>query len=330
MTTSKRLIGIDFLKSISIFGVVFIHSRNDNIISEITSELFRVAVPLFIVFFSYFLEKNLSSVSTKKEYNDILKQKFFLLFLPYAFFTILYFFILNDLSLIKPRELITGYWSGYGWSGQYFFIVLFQLILVFPLLQKIVNLKLIYIITISLFLYLIMSYIFWNLSFVSKLSDRIFIYWLPYAILGILLYKNIDLFKNIANKLILFTIFLIPTEFFIFNYFNIVHSSYVLVSVLVSSSLIAIYFIVNENIIKKYLPDYLKKLSIYISNKTLGIFVLNQLFIFLLKPFYHYIQVENIFIDSIIIFLFSIIIFILCILTIEILSKTFLKKVIIN
>jgi surface polysaccharide O-acyltransferase-like enzyme len=330
MTTSKRLIGIDFLKSISIFGVVFIHSRNDNIISEITSELFRVAVPLFIVFFSYFLEKNLSSVSTKKEYNDILKQKFFLLFLPYAFFTILYFFILNDLSLIKPRELITGYWSGYGWSGQYFFIVLFQLILVFPLLQKIVNLKLIYIITISLFLYLIMSYIFWNLSFVSKLSDRIFIYWLPYAILGILLYKNIDLFKNIANKLILFTIFLIPTEFFIFNYFNIVHSSYVLVSVLVSSSLIAIYFIVNENIIKKYLPDYLKKLSIYISNKTLGIFVLNPLFIFLLKPFYHYIQVENIFIDSIIIFLFSIIIFILCILTIEILSKTFLKKVIIN
>lgn len=330
MTTSKRLIGIDFLKSISIFGVVFIHSRNDNIISEITSELFRVAVPLFIVFFSYFLEKNLSSVSTKKEYNDILKQKFFLLFLPYAFFTIFYFFILNDLSLIKPRELITGYWSGYGWSGQYFFIVLFQLILVFPLLQKIVNVKLIYIITISLFLYLIMSYIFWNLSFVSKLSDRIFIYWLPYAILGILLYRNIDLFKNIANKLILFTIFLIPTEFFIFNYFNIVHSPYVLVSVLVSSSLIAIYFIVNENIIKKYLPDYLKKLSIYISNKTLGIFVLNPLFIFLLKPFYHYIQVENIFIDSIIIFLFSIIIFILCILTIEILSKTFLKKVIIN
>ena len=330
MTTSKRLIGIDFLKSISIFGVVFIHSRNDNIISEITSELFRVAVPLFIVFFSYFLEKNLSSVSTKKEYNDILKQKFFLLFLPYAFFTILYFFILNDLSLIKPRELITGYWSEYGWSGQYFFIVLFQLILVFPLLQKIVNVKLIYIITISLFLYLIMSYIFWNLSFVSKLSDRIFIYWLPYAILGILLYRNIDLFKNIANKLILFTIFLIPTEFFIFNYFNIVHSSYVLVSILVSSSLIAIYFIVNENIIKKYLPDYLKKLSIYISNKTLGIFVLNPLFIFLLKPFYHYIQVENIFIDSIIIFLFSIIIFILCILTIEILSKTFLKKVIIN
>ena len=208
MTTSKRLIGIDFLKSISIFGVVFIHSRNDNIISEITSELFRVAVPLFIVFFSYFLEKNLSSVSTKKEYNDILKQKFFLLFLPYAFFTILYFFILNDLSLIKPRELITGYWSGYGWSGQYFFIVLFQLILVFPLLQKIVNVKLIYIITISLFLYLIMSYIFWNLSFVSKLSDRIFIYWLPYALLGILLHRNIDLFKNISNKFILFSIIL--------------------------------------------------------------------------------------------------------------------------
>ena len=116
----------------------------------------------------------------------------------------------------------------------------------------------------------------------------------------------------------------------IFNYLNIVHSPYVLFSVLVSSSLIAIYFIVNENIIKRYLPNYIKKLSIYISNKTLGIFVLNPLFIFLLKPFYHYIQVENIFIDSIMIFLFSILIFILCILTIEILSRTFIKKLISN
>ena len=330
MTTSKRLIGIDFLKSISIFGVVFIYSRNDNIISEITSELFRVAVPLFIVFFSYFLEKNLSSVSTKKEYNDILKQKFFLLFLPYAFFTILYFFILNDLSLIKPRELITGYWSGYGWAGQYFFIILFQLILIFPLLQKIVNIKLVYITVVSLFLYITMSYAFWDLSIVSKLSDRIFIYWVPYAILGVLLYRNIDLFKNISNKFIIFSIILIPIEFFIFNYLNIVHSPYVIFSVLVSSSLIAIYFIVNENIIKISLPNYLKILSIYISNKTLGIFVLNPLFIFLLKPFYSFIQVENFLIDSIMIFLFSILIFILCILTIEILSRTFIKKLISN
>lgn len=330
MTTSKRLIGIDFLKSISIFGVIFIHSRNGNIISEIISELFRVAVPLFIIFFTYFLEKSLSNVSTKKEYYNILKQKFFLLFLPYAFFTVLYFFILNDLSTIKPRELITGYWSGYGWAGQYFFIILFQFILIFPLLQKIVNIKLVYITVVSLFLYIIMSYAFWNLSIISKLSDRIFIYWVPYAILGILLYRNIDLFRNISNKFIIFSIILILVEFFIFNYLNMVHSPYVLCSVLVSSSLIAIYFILNENIIKKYLPDYLKKLSIYISDKTLGIFVLNPLFIFFLKPFYFYIEVENIFIDSIIIFLFSIIIFILCILTIEILSKTFFRKVIIN
>lgn len=330
MNKSNRIIGIDFLKFISIFGVVFIHARNENIIPEIISEFFRVAVPLFIIFFAYFLEKSLSKVSTKKEYYNILKQKFFLLFLPYAFFTILYFFILNDLSTIKPRELITGYWSGYGWAGQYFFIILFQLILIFPLLQKIVNIKLVYITVVSLFLYITMSYAFWDLSIVSKLSDRIFIYWVPYAILGVLLYRNIDLFKNISNKFIIFSIILIPIEFFIFNYLNIVHSPYVIFSVLVSSSLIAIYFIVNENIIKISLPNYLKILSIYISNKTLGIFVLNPLFIFLLKPFYSFIQVENFLIDSIMIFLFSILIFILCILTIEILSRTFIKKLISN
>jgi surface polysaccharide O-acyltransferase-like enzyme len=330
MNKSNRIIGIDFLKLISIFGVVFIHARNGNIIPEIISELFRVAVPLFIIFFAYFLEKSLSNVSTKKEYYNILKQKFFLLFLPYAFFTILYFFVLNDLSIIKPKELITGYWSGYGWSGQYFFIILFQLILIFPLLQKLANVKLIYVAIISLFLYIVISYIFWDLSIINKLSDRIFIYWIPYAILGVLLFRNINLFRKISNKIFLLSIIFIPIEFFIFKYLGIFHSPYVLVSVLISSSLIAIYFIVNEDIIKEYLPNYLKKLSIYISNKTLGIFVLNPLFIFLLKPFFSFIQVENVFIDSIMIFLFSIIISILCILTVEILSKTFLRKVIIN
>jgi surface polysaccharide O-acyltransferase-like enzyme len=330
MNKSNRIISIDFLKLISIFGVVFIHARNGNIIPEIISELFRVAVPLFIIFFAYFLEKSLSNVSTKKEYYNILKQKFFLLFLPYAFFTILYFFVLNDLSIIKPKELITGYWSGYGWSGQYFFIILFQLILIFPLLQKLANVKLIYVAIISLFLYIVISYIFWDLSIINKLSDRIFIYWIPYAILGVLLFRNINLFRKISNKIFLLSIIFIPIEFFIFKYLGIFHSPYVLVSVLISSSLIAIYFIVNEDIIKEYLPNYLKKLSIYISNKTLGIFVLNPLFIFLLKPFFSFIQVENVFIDSIMIFLFSIIISILCILTVEILSKTFLRKVIIN
>lgn len=330
MNKTNRIISIDLLKFVSIFGVVFIHSCDRNILAEIMSEIFRVVVPLFIVFFSYFLEKSLSNVSTKKEYINVLKQKFFLLFVPYIFFSILYFTILHGFSTIGLIELITKYLSGYGWSGQYFFIILFQLILVFPLVQKIANIKLIYILIISLFLYFSMSYILWDFPIVSKLSDRIFIYWLPYSILGILLFRKIDLFKKIATKLIFFSIILIPVEFFVFNYLNLIHSPYILVSVLVSSSLIAIYFTVNENTIEFILPNSIKKLSIYISNKTLCIFVLNPLFILLSKPYYPYSQVENIFIDLILIFLYSFIIFILCILTIEILSKTILRKVVLN
>lgn len=57
MYKTKRNTNIDLLKTISIFGVVFIHCRDGNIISEVISELFRIAVPIFIIFFPIFLKK---------------------------------------------------------------------------------------------------------------------------------------------------------------------------------------------------------------------------------------------------------------------------------
>lgn len=330
MYKAHRIESIDLLKTISIFGVVFIHSRNGNVISETVSEFFRVSVPIFIIFFAYFLEKALSNVSSKQEYYSVLKQKFYVLFLPYAFFTVLYFFLFNDLSAITIQELATGYWSGYGWSGQYFFIILFQLVLFFPFLQKLANIKISYMIIFSLFLYFIMSYIFWDSSIISKISDRIFIYWIPYTLLGILLYRNINLFRNFTNKLILLPIILIPIEFFIFDYLKIDHSPYVLLSVLVSSCFVTIYFIVNQNTIKNYLPEKINNLSIYISKRTLGIFVLNPLVIFLLKPYFDMVRSHNNFTDSVFVFIFALTTFLLCLFIIEILSKTIIRKLVVN
>jgi surface polysaccharide O-acyltransferase-like enzyme len=292
--TLNRMVAIDLLKTLAIFGVVFIHSNNENVITEYISEMFRFAVPVFVVFFTFFLEKSLSNVTSKQEYFSILTKKFYMLFVPYIFFTIVYFFILNDVSKIQPRDLITGYWSGMGWSGQYFFIVLFQLIIFFPLIQKLSNIKtkwIFFLFILNLLFYILMAYALWQIPIISNISDRLFIYWIPYAILGILLYRNINYFKQFANAyVVILSLMLIPLEFIVLDYYKFIHSPYVLPTVLIASVLISIYFIVHNNLIASYMSEQVKNLSVYISKRTLGIFVLNPYFIFLLKP---YITLEN-------------------------------------
>lgn len=175
-----------------------------------------------------------------------------------------------------------------------------------------------------------MSYLLWENSIVSKISDRFFIYWIPYVILGILLQRNINLFNNINSKYNLFFIFLIPIEFYFFDNLNIKHSPYILTSVLIASSLISIYFLTNDKTIQKFMTKKISEFSIYISKKTLGIFVLNPFFVFLLKPYFSIIQTNNIILDFIIVLIFTIVVFISCLFIIELLSKTFLKRIVIN
>ncbi len=332
--SSTRIVSIDFLKSIAIFGVVFIHSRDGNYISEIISEIFRVSVPIFIIFFTYFLEQSLSKTSNTKEYYNVLKQRFYKLFIPYAFFTVIYFFLFNDMTTIKIHDLISGYWSGYGWSGQYFFIILFQLIIIYPLLQKLSNLSqssLIVLLLIFILFYGLSTCVLWDYSIIQKISDRVFIYWIPYALLGILLFKRkvnlpIDLMKFSWFIFILF----IPIEFYLLEIYTIEHSVYILPSVLIAASTLSVCTVYNNHIISKKLSKNLKKASIYISQRSLGIFVLNPLVIYLLKDNILYFQSNNVFFDSLIVLIFALVVFSFSIVLVNILSKTFFKSLVVN
>jgi hypothetical protein len=173
-----------------------------------------------------------------------------------------------------------------------------------------------------------MAYALWQIPIISNISDRLFIYWIPYAILGILLYRNINYFKQFANAyVVILSLMLIPLEFIVLDYYKFIHSPYVLPTVLIASVLISIYFIVHNNLIASYMSEQVKNLSVYISKRTLGIFVLNPYFIFLLKP---YITLENSYMQSIEIVLFAITVFCLSLLSVWILEKTFFKKLVVN
>lgn len=335
MNLSKRIISIDVLKSISIFGVVFIHARNGNIITEYISELFRVAVPVFVIFFAYFLDKSLSKSTSKNEYFSILKNRFKVLFMPYLLFTVLYFFMLNDLATIHLHDLITGYWSGYGWPGQYFFIILFQLIFLFPLIQKMAtwhkNVILLFFV-LSIFTYFLLSYFLWGISVFSLISDRLFIYWIPFALFGIILHRN-KAITNVASKIniVLFSLILIPFEFILLNQLQLTHSPYIIPSVLVASLLMANYFVDQQESIERVMASQLKNVSIYISQRSLGIFVLNPFVIYLLKkiPVVN-IHVNNVFLEAFINITFAIVSFGGALLMVALLENTFLKRVVVN
>lgn len=327
----KRLYGVDLLKSIAIFGVIFIHSinnNNNNIILEYISSLFRFCVPIFIIYFAYFFNNSLNKCSNKYEYFNFIKNRFLLLLIPYSFFTILYFILLTDFSTFQFKSLITGYWSGYGWPGQYFFIILFQLILIFPILKKIFDFfkeKVIYFTIIFAMFYLATTYYLWENKIISLIDDRFFIYWVPYVLIGMSLSNlKIDLkYKYIILPLSL-AVVIFEKNYLLMSTIN--HSPYIILSVFIISIVLSIYFF-DLNIKSKNIHMIVE----LISNKSLGLFVLNPLIIYFTKPLFLDIIVN---LDNykliFFTFLYSFLIFIICLLLVNIIEKTSFKRLVSN
>jgi surface polysaccharide O-acyltransferase-like enzyme len=195
--SSNRLYSIDFLKAISIFGVVYIHCSFrsglfgcSSDISEILRGLFRFGVPCFIILWAYFIEKALQKSDKLEQYNYF-KKKIVHLFVVFIIWSLGYFFYSVNWQTLTFIDLFTKYFSGYGWAGQYYFVVLFQLLLLFPILRQIYNIKTLKIgvIILTLFIYIIFAYLKMP-SIIDKLGYRLFLYWVIYVFVGIALARN--------------------------------------------------------------------------------------------------------------------------------------------
>lgn len=180
----------DFLKGISIFGVLWIHFGLP------LSQLFKYCVPVFICIWAYFFELSIlkkKDSGIKVQY-AIVAKKIWLLFIPFIFWSVLYSILLHSIDEWKstPIHTIVGGWfGGYGWAGQYFFVILFQLTSIFFLQREIVgrnNWKLLVIG--GVFINLATAYFLFDYWLIYALNDRLFVYWLPYLFLGIAFARN--------------------------------------------------------------------------------------------------------------------------------------------
>lgn len=172
----------DCLKAAAIVGVVCIHAGLPY------SAALRFCVPVFIALWAFHAELGLSR-RTEQEQWPYLRSRFLRLLAPYAFWTGIHLALFHDLQdwRTTPVHTIVGGWfGGYGWAGQYFFIILFQWVLLLPVLRRVVRPDTLWlIVAIGCAWNVTSCYLFFGQSVVARLGDRLFVYWIPYAALGI-------------------------------------------------------------------------------------------------------------------------------------------------
>jgi len=202
----SRSVSIDIIKAAAIFGVVFIHSAGllgcESAVSNWFHSLFRFGVPCFVVVWAYFVEKSLMTKDRPRQVQYLWK-RFVHLFLVFMLWSMLYFLISVDWAMLTMIKLVTTHFSGFGWAGKYYFIVLFQLLMLFPIIRWIYERKnLTLIVTgVLVVLYFVCAYLRLP-SLIDSLGYRLFIYWIPYVFVGMWLARTQTAIVQVCSLLI--------------------------------------------------------------------------------------------------------------------------------
>lgn len=297
----------DLLKSVAIFGVVYIHGAslvgsNQAIMSAI--DIFRFGVPIFIVIWAYFIERSHLGCGLK---NRTIIKGLIRLLIPFLVWSAIYFLLTADFDQLTLKKIITRHWSGYGWSGQYFFIVLFQLILIYPMLRWLYDRPFVRngVLIILMALYISQGYypeIF--PEFFLKMGDRPFFYWVPYVFIAIYLARH-PRFR--MSAMACFAVFLIPIESALWERHYEQYSAYISPAVLFASAVI-MFSTLHRRISGWIFNDSLRGFLQILGSNTMGIFVMNPLVILLAKTFMSDMRQDGVLVNMPLIFIMSFIV----------------------
>ena len=215
--------------------MIFIHSAYlsgvQSSAHRATAAIGHLAVPYFLALFCFFLERGLLA-HRPDSYSGRLTR----LIIPFIVWSAIYFGVSKNFPsmLGHPLKLITTYGSGYGWAGQYFFVLLFQLIVLFPWLRLMASNRLgqTLILAFTLLTYIAFAYYpgHWPVI-VEKIGIRPIIYWLPYALLDITLARGKS--RMPRSPWLLLVLLLVPLDALSIDTANPGLSAYLRPSVLV-------------------------------------------------------------------------------------------------
>ncbi len=266
--SSSRIYFFDFIKGISIIGVVLIHIAyfyydfseygNFALYQDYIIKIFRYAVPFFIISSGFLLSlKNFS----KENLFNFYKSKLIRLIIPYFIFCLVIFLLKNNnfniLSFLK--EFISG-----GISTPYYFMsILFQLYIIYPLIiflfnkfdkLKILIFSFLFSFFSSLFLYKFDNFVI----FAPYLIYFTFGIYLKYAVLNTEIIKIIQSKKFINFNIFIIVLYLLFDLFGLKDHYSNFQFAY-------SIALFLVIFSFKDKIENKFkLLNYLGKNSLYI------------------------------------------------------------------
>lgn len=326
----SRSLSPDVVKAAAIFGVVFIHSSTmlgcGSSVSEVFTQLFRFGVGSFILIWAYFFERAWSKRS-KPERKKYLQEKLFHLIQVYLIWSVLYFLLTADWATLTPVGVLTRHFMGYGWAGQYFFIILIQLMLLYPLLRWIYDRQLFRYVALGLLamVYYLWSYHFAELpGFLTKIGRLPFFFWVPYLFAGVALsrWRGRKLSFLFGGLLLL-----IPLEYLWLDRLNLPHLEYIIVSIPVATIALGFAFLTNKINFKN---ERVTAATHFVGSNTMTVFVANPLFIitygyFFPRNLFHCSSiVGNVLIPFIAVFS----VLAMCLLLVRIIEKTGLKGIV--
>ncbi|MDX2240845.1 MAG: acyltransferase [Leptolyngbyaceae cyanobacterium bins.302] len=306
-----RYYWIDLAKVFSILGVIFIHSSSNEFLG-LLSHYFRFSVPIFIATSFFLLERSQIDKGILISASNLWKKRLPRLLIPFFVWSFIYAVIFLQPQYPSFSKFITLHWIGFGWSGQYYLLVMVQLILLYPWLRRTkltARWLLIAGILNILILYIPLNYFPINqLSFLIKLRTLPFFYWVFYVLLAIYVARNYESIKAglidsdrliRTNKMlpmnllrinpglsILVAPLLIVLEEISLKTLNVNSHDYFCISVLIVSCILFFAFIHLEIVLER---TFLKQWKLcgrhisWLSSWTLGVFCLNPLIISGLK-----------------------------------------------
>lgn len=283
----KRVLIIDYLKTISVIFVIILHCGIKELYTKyfLFPFIFNMAVPIFMIVSGYIftysaLNKNIDAIKKWFDIKNIVpKLKRFVIPFTIIFFINIILESFFNINKYDFRKIILSYITGGNGPGAYYFPILIQLLILFPFLYFIIKAKkekgVIILILVQLNLEIITQILNVDVSLYRLLIYR-YIIFLSFGIYLSLYIKHIEK-KNLYISFLIGFIYIMLTSYF--KYSPIIFKYWTTTSM---PTALYIFPIVALLIIKfkdyKFKECKLNKIIILISKSSYHIFLVQMIY----------------------------------------------------
>lgn len=200
----------DWLKAIAIAAVITIHTSNVNLVPAGSKQAFFIvglrqvvsfAVPLF-----FGLSGLMAGYSSKSKDINYISDRIKRLIWPYLIWTLIYIVLFHRQHLISPLDIALDVFAGIGIGIGYFIVVLIQMILLTPFIDRIrSNLLHATVMIMGFLVGIVFTYARlpgWSNFPYSSLP---FVVWYPFYHLGYVIAKQVDLNVRRPGLILIFS-----------------------------------------------------------------------------------------------------------------------------